>query len=73
MKGPKIVTGVGCVFSALSALALVVSLVLPVATHGRTSWDEAMLGIIPGAICTGISAVILLGGLAWLFVSRKKA
>jgi hypothetical protein len=34
----------------LGGVVLVVSLLLPTLTDGRTSWDEALLGIIPGAI-----------------------
>ncbi len=72
MKGPKVLTGVGCAFFAVSFLALAISAVLPIATDGRTSWDEAMWGIIPGALCTGTSFLMLAGGLVWLMMSRKR-
>jgi hypothetical protein len=49
-----------------------ISLLLPVVTDGRTSWDEAILGIIPGAIVLAGSFVIFAGGLILVLVQRKK-
>ena len=51
---------------------LLVSLLLPALTDGRTSWDEAMLGIIPGALLLSISFVVALAGLVVLIVKRGK-
>ena len=51
---------------------LVVSLLLPSLTEGRTSWDEAMLGIIPGALVLALSFVVALAGLVLMIVGRKK-
>jgi len=45
---------------------------LPLLTEGRTSWDEALLGIIPGAIVLVISFVIFAGGVIIMLVQRKK-
>jgi len=45
---------------------------LPVLTDGRTSWDEALLGIIPGAIVLSISFFIFAAGLIIVLVQRKK-
>jgi len=45
---------------------------LPVLTDGRTSWDEAMFGIIPGAVVLMISFVVFVGGLVLVLVQRKK-
>ncbi len=73
-KGPIILTGIGCLFAGLSLLVVVVSLSLPSLTSGRTSWDEATMGIIPGGVCCGLSSLVLLGGLGWmLFSSREGA
>jgi hypothetical protein len=72
MNAPKAVTGLGCALFALSALVLLVSIVLPIVTAGRTSWDEAMWGIIPGSICSGISFLILLIGAVWMLMSRRR-
>jgi hypothetical protein len=70
---PKILAGVGCAFFALSFGVLLVSVALPVLTDGRTSWSEAMVGIVPGALCSTISFVILVGGLVWMFAARRRA
>jgi hypothetical protein len=51
---------------------LLVSLLLPALTNGRTSWDEAMLGIIPGALLLSLSFVVALAGAVVLFVKRGK-
>jgi hypothetical protein len=37
---------------------LLVSLLLPTLTDGRTSWDEAIFGIIPGAIVLALSFIV---------------
>lgn len=71
--GPKILSGVGCAGLGLSLTVLVVSLALPAVTNGRTSWEEAMLGILPGAVCSGVSALALGAGVAWWIVSRRKS
>jgi ABC-type antimicrobial peptide transport system permease subunit len=52
---------------------LLVSLLLPTLTDGRTSWDEAMLGIIPGALLLAVSLVVAAAGVVVLVVKRKKA
>jgi hypothetical protein len=51
---------------------LLVSVLLPVMTEGRTSWDEAMLGIIPGAILLCISFVVAVVGLVVIIMKRRK-
>ena len=51
---------------------LLVSLLLPAVTDGRTSWDEAMIGIIPGALLLCVSFVLALAGLVVMLVKRKK-
>ena len=50
---------------------LAVSAMLPVLTDGRTSWDEAMFGIIPGAVVLVFSFLLAAVGLI-LIVTRKK-
>jgi len=45
---------------------------LPVVTEGRTSWDEALIGIIPGAIVLTISFIIFVAGLIVVLMRRKK-
>ena len=68
----KIVMVIGILGVLLGAAVLLISLLLPVITDGRTSWDEALLGIIPGAIVLAISFVIFVGGLIIVLMKRKK-
>jgi hypothetical protein len=51
---------------------LLVSLLLPALTDGRTSWDEAMFGIIPGAIVLVLSLIGAIAGLILMLVGRKR-
>ena len=51
---------------------LLVSLLLPALTDGRTSWDEAMLGIIPGALLLCVSIFVAVAGLGVMIVKRKR-
>ncbi len=62
---------VGLAGMVLGAGVLGVSLLLPVVTDGRTSWNEALLGIVPGAACSFLSFVLALVGL-FLVLSEKK-
>ena len=68
----KIIMILGILGVLLGGAVLLVSLLLPVLTDGRTSWDEALLGIIPGAIVLVISFVIFAGGVIIMLVQRKK-
>jgi hypothetical protein len=68
----KIIMIVGILGVLLGGAVLLISLLLPVLTDGRTSWDEALLGIIPGAVVLAISFVIFAGGLIIVLVQRKK-
>lgn len=51
---------------------LLVSLLLPPLTNGRTSWEEAMLGIIPGALLLFVSFVVAVAGVILLLMKRNK-
>jgi len=68
----KIIMILGILGSLLGGAVLLISLLLPVLTDGRTSWDEALLGIIPGAIVLTISFIVFVFGLIILLVQRKK-
>ena len=68
----KIIMISGILGVLLGGVVLLISLLLPVLTDGRTSWDEALLGIIPGAIVLTISFVIFAAGLIIVLVQRKK-
>lgn len=62
----------GLVGLLLGGSVLLVSLLLPVVTDGRTSWDEALLGIIPGTLLLCISFVVAVAGLVMMLVKRRK-
>ena len=68
----KIIMIVGIVGVLLGGAVFFISILLPVLTDGRTSWDEALLGIIPGAVVLTISFVIFAAGLIIVLVQRKK-
>jgi hypothetical protein len=55
----------------LGGAILVVSLLLPPLTNGRTSWEEAMLGIIPGALILIASFFVAAVGVVILVMKRK--
>jgi len=68
----KIIMILGLLGVLLGAAVLFISLLLPVLTDGRTSWDEALLGIIPGAVVLTISFIIFVAGLIVVLMQRKK-
>jgi uncharacterized membrane protein YhiD involved in acid resistance len=68
----KIIMIIGGLGVLLGGAVLFISLLLPVLTDGRTSWDEALLGIIPGAFVLTISFIIFVAGLIIVLVQRKK-
>ena len=68
----KIIMIVGLLGVLLGGAVLLISLLLPVLTDGRTSWDEALFGIIPGAFVLAISFIVFVGGLILMLVKRKK-
>ena len=68
----KIIMAIGLLGVLLGGAVFLISILLPVITDGRTSWEEALLGIIPGAVVLAISFVIFIGGLIIVLVQRKK-
>ena len=68
----KIILIIGLLGVLLGGAVLLISLLLPILTDGRTSWDEALLGIIPSAVVLAISFVIFVGGLIVVLMQRKK-
>ena len=48
-----------------------VSVLLPILTDGRTSWEEAMLGIIPGALLLSLSFIVAVVGLIVMILKRR--
>jgi hypothetical protein len=71
-KAGLIILILGVVGALLGGGVLLVSLLLPSLTDGRTSWDEAMFGIIPGAIALIVSFVAV-AGLVMMIVKRKRS
>jgi uncharacterized membrane protein YhiD involved in acid resistance len=71
-KVALVVLVVGVVGILLGGGILLVSVLLPVLTEGRTSWDEAMLGVIPGAVLLALSFFVALVGLIVMILKRKK-
>jgi hypothetical protein len=63
---------VGLAGVLLGGGVLLVSLLLPALTDGRTSWEEAMFGIIPGAIVLTLSFLLAAVGLGVMIVGRKR-
>ena len=49
-----------------------VSVLLPTLTDGRTSWEEAMLGIIPGALLLMGSFIVAAVGVAVILMRRRR-
>ena len=71
-KTGLVVMIVGLAGLLLGGGVLLVSLLLPALTDGRTSWDEAMFGIIPGAIVLTLSFLLAAVGLGVMIMGRKR-
>jgi hypothetical protein len=71
-KASWIVLIAGASLLLVSLAALVISVLIPIVNAPRTSWDEAMLGIVPSGGCSCLSLMILLVGVVLLVVSRRK-
>jgi hypothetical protein len=67
----KILLSSGILGSLIGGGVLLVSLLLPAMTNGRTSWEEAMLGIIPGAFFLIVSFLIAVAGVVVILIGRK--
>ena len=68
----KIVMILGILGILLGGAVLLISVLLPIVTDGRTSWDEALLGIIPGAVVLMGAFFLFVVGLVVMLVQRKK-
>lgn len=69
----KVALILGGVGMLLGGAVFLVSVLLPPLTDGRTSWEEAMLGIIPGALLLMGSSIVAVVGLVVILVRRKKS
>ena len=68
----KILLVLGILGVLLGILVTGISAALPFITDGKTSWDEAALGIIPGVIVLILSFFPFLIGLIFVIMNRKK-
>ena len=68
----KVVLILGILGILLGGSIFVISLLLPVITDGRTSWEEAMIGIIPGALILSLSFLLAIAGVIVILMKRKK-
>ena len=69
----KIILILGILGMLLGGVVLVIAALLPTLTEGRTSTDEALLGIIPGAVVLVGSFFLAVVGLIVVLMKRKKA
>ena len=68
----KIVLVLGILGMLLGVAVTGVSVALPIATDGRTSWDEALFGIIPGILILLVAFLMFVLGLIFVIKNRKK-
>lgn len=68
----KIVLVLGILGVLLGFAVTAVSVALPLVTDGRTSWEEAAFGIVPGVIVLVFSFFVFLIGLIFVIKNRKK-
>lgn len=68
----KVLLVLGILGLLLGGGVFLVSVLLPPLTNGRTSWEEAMLGIIPGALLFLVSLIVAVVGLVLILMKRKK-
>lgn len=68
----KVVLVLGILGLLLGIAVTGVSVALPFATEGRTSWEEAAIGIIPGILVLIVSFLMFLLGLIFVIKNRKK-
>jgi hypothetical protein len=68
----KVALILGVIGMVLGGGVFLVSLMLPMMSS-HTSWDEAMFGIIPGALVLMGSSVLAIVGVVLLIMKRKKA
>jgi Na+-transporting NADH:ubiquinone oxidoreductase subunit NqrB len=68
----KIVLVLGILGVLLGFAVTAISVALPIVNGPHTSWEEAMFGIIPGAIVLVLSFFVFLIGLIFVIINRRK-
>ncbi len=69
----KIALVLGILGTLLGIAVVVISAALVPLTNGRTSVEEAMIGIIPGSLLVIVSFPLFLIGLVLVLKNRKKS
>ncbi len=62
---------IGIVCFVLSSCVVVISASMPIINGPRASWSEAMMGIIPGAVCGVLSLIIAVVGVVLVMMAPK--
>jgi ABC-type antimicrobial peptide transport system permease subunit len=68
----KIILVLGILGLLLGLLVTGVSVALPIVNGPRTSWEEAMYGIVPGVFVLIVSFFIFSIGLVFVLKNRKR-
>ena len=68
----KIVLVLGILGLLLGFAVTAISVALPIVNGPRTSWEEAMFGIIPGVLFLIFSFFVFLIGLIFVVKNRRK-
>ncbi len=68
----KIVLVLGILGTLLGVAVSGISIALPFATNGRTSWEEAAIGIVPGILLLVVSFLMFIVGLIFVLKNRKR-
>lgn len=68
----KIVLVLGILGVLLGFAVTAISVALPIVNGPHTSWEEAMYGIVPGALFLIFSFFVFLIGLIFVVKNRKK-
>jgi uncharacterized membrane protein YhiD involved in acid resistance len=70
-KAALVALVLGVIGMLIGGGVFLVSALLPTLTDGRTSWEEAMLGIIPGALLLSLSFILAVVGLIVMILKRR--
>ncbi len=68
----KIILVLGILGLLLGLLVTGISVALPIVNGPRTSWEEAMYGIVPGVFVMMVSFFLLSIGAIFVIKNRKK-
>ena len=69
----KIFMVLGILGLLLGLLVTGISVALPIATDGRTSWEEAAIGIVPGVIVLLFSFLVFVVSLIFVIKNRGRS